>query len=201
MKDAASRVGMKSIENGGYDDALRNTNGVGSCVGIFASVLMLAVSDVARSDGPVEHALFGAIRRGDQVAVGRVCCAKGAGQRACFRRHDAVDARRRCMARPKRFGCCSQHGADPNAMNNSKATALLFAAGDLEKVRLLIDAGANVNARSSVWQYSADCRRGARRQFERRQVVVEAGAPCCTPRTEMTCRSWARPCSPTMSPP
>ena len=39
-------------------------------------------------------------------------------------------------------------GADPNAVNGAGATALMWAAPDAEKMRLLLDAGADVNARS-----------------------------------------------------
>ena len=39
-------------------------------------------------------------------------------------------------------------GADPNATNSAGATALMWAAPDPEKMRLLLDAGADVNARS-----------------------------------------------------
>ena len=39
-------------------------------------------------------------------------------------------------------------GADPNAKNDSGATALMWAVYDLEKTRLLVDHGADVNARS-----------------------------------------------------
>jgi len=39
-------------------------------------------------------------------------------------------------------------GADPNVPNDAGATALMWAAGDVEKTRLLLDHGANVNARS-----------------------------------------------------
>lgn len=37
-------------------------------------------------------------------------------------------------------------GADPNARNDAKATALMWAAGDLEKTRVLLAHGADVNA-------------------------------------------------------
>ncbi len=40
-------------------------------------------------------------------------------------------------------------GADPNRRNDANATALMWAAPDLEKTRLLLSRGANVNARSS----------------------------------------------------
>ena len=42
-----------------------------------------------------------------------------------------------------------QKGADPNKRNDANATALIWAATDLEKTRALLDAGAEVNARSS----------------------------------------------------
>jgi ankyrin repeat protein len=42
-----------------------------------------------------------------------------------------------------------ERGADPNASNEGGATALHWAVPDLAKVRLLVEKGANVNARSS----------------------------------------------------
>ena len=39
-------------------------------------------------------------------------------------------------------------GADPNRKNDANATALMWAAADLEKTRLLLSAGADVNAKS-----------------------------------------------------
>src|SRR5712692_5523524 len=40
--------------------------------------------------------------------------------------------------------------ADPNGQNSAGATALMWAAGDADKVRLLIEAGADVNAKSKL---------------------------------------------------
>ncbi len=42
-----------------------------------------------------------------------------------------------------------KQGADPNRANDANATALMWAAGGLEKARLLLDHGANPNARSN----------------------------------------------------
>src|SRR5215475_10132166 len=42
-----------------------------------------------------------------------------------------------------------KQGADPNRHNDANATALMWAATDLEKTRLLVDHGADVNARSN----------------------------------------------------
>ena len=41
-----------------------------------------------------------------------------------------------------------KQGADPNKRNDANATALMWAATDLEKTRLLVAHGADVNARS-----------------------------------------------------
>ena len=43
-----------------------------------------------------------------------------------------------------------KHGADPNRADASGATALMWAVPDVEKVRLLVARGANVNARSET---------------------------------------------------
>jgi ankyrin repeat protein len=42
-----------------------------------------------------------------------------------------------------------KQGADPNKRNDANATALMWAAADLEKTRLLLNHGADVNSRSS----------------------------------------------------
>ena len=44
------------------------------------------------------------------------------------------------------------HGADPNGSNVAGATALMWAIPDLAKVRVLVEHGANVNARSTTLQ-------------------------------------------------
>src|SRR5436309_11355960 len=42
-----------------------------------------------------------------------------------------------------------KQGADPNRRNDANATALMWAATDLEKTRVLLGHGADVNARST----------------------------------------------------
>src|SRR5262249_6641992 len=57
-------------------------------------------------------------------------------------------------------------GADPSAANTAGATALMWAAPDVDKLRLLLDAGADVNARS---------------EDRRTALVVTAGCVGATP--------------------
>ena len=50
---------------------------------------------------------------------------------------------------PATLGKLLKKGVDPNKGNDSNVTALIWAATDLEKTRLLLDHGADVNARSA----------------------------------------------------
>src|SRR5262249_16943252 len=50
---------------------------------------------------------------------------------------------------PKTIERFLKQGADPNKRNDANATALMWAAVDLDKTRVLLDHGADVNARSS----------------------------------------------------
>jgi ankyrin repeat protein len=52
-------------------------------------------------------------------------------------------------SRPAELARLLERGADPNKRNDAGATALMWAATDLEKTRLLLDHRADVNARSS----------------------------------------------------
>jgi ankyrin repeat protein len=52
-------------------------------------------------------------------------------------------------ARVKTLEQLLKKGADPNKKNDANATALMWAAADLEKTRLLLDHGADANARSN----------------------------------------------------
>ncbi len=59
-------------------------------------------------------------------------------------------------------------GADPNKRNDANATALMWAATNLEKTRLLLDHGADVNARSDDMRTPLDdCRAPSRRCADR----------------------------------
>jgi ankyrin repeat protein len=68
------------------------------------------------------------------------------------------------------------HGADPNGKNANDATALIWAGGDVEKVRALVANGANVNAQSKEGRtpmHTAAAQDGA---FEAVKLLVEKGA-------------------------
>jgi N-acyl-D-amino-acid deacylase len=53
---------------------------------------------------------------------------------------------------PEIMSILLDHGADPNEKNKAGATALMWAVGDLDKVKLLVNRGAKVNAQADVNQ-------------------------------------------------
>src|SRR6185369_4668749 len=92
--------------------------------------------------------LFQAIQRGDTAAVKRVLD-KGMSP-------DAVDSdgvpalmAATLFAGPDCIKLLLDNGANPNAAARNGATALMWAMPDLEKARLLVARGAEVNARST----------------------------------------------------
>ncbi|MEX0677784.1 MAG: ankyrin repeat domain-containing protein [Pirellulales bacterium] len=116
---------------------------------LAGAVVMLIVPGVAKPDGPQDHVLLSAIRRGDQALL-----------ESHLREGAPVNVRTSdgttplllaaLYGTPEAVRSLLDHGADPNAVNKNGASALVFAAGDSEKVRLLIDHGADVNARSAL---------------------------------------------------
>jgi ankyrin repeat protein len=77
-----------------------------------------------------------------------------------------------------------KQGADPNKRNDAGATALIWAALDLEKTRVLVAHGADVNAKS---------------QEERSPLMVAAGRPGGAPIVEFLLSHGANP-NPTSNP-
>ena len=77
-----------------------------------------------------------------------------------------------------------KQGADPNKRNDAGATALIWAALDLEKTRVLLAHGADVNAKS---------------QEERSPLMVAAGRPGGAPVVEFLLADGANP-NPTSNP-
>jgi ankyrin repeat protein len=104
---------------------------------------------VANADGPREHALLGAIRRGE-IALLESQLREGAPANA----HTADGTTPLMVAAlhgsPEMVKLLLDHGADPRAVDKRGASALLFAVGDARKVGLLLAQGADVNARTST---------------------------------------------------
>ena len=113
--------------------------------------------DETESSRPPEHRrvsamgvkLFAAIRASDLEAVNRIldtganlASRDEAGDTPLM--HAALYAGEACLR------MLLDHGADPNQANDQGATPLMWAAGDYEKVRILLHAGAEVDARSDL---------------------------------------------------
>jgi hypothetical protein len=68
------------------------------------------------------------------------------------------------------------HKADPNAANSEGATALPWAAGDPEKVKLLVRAGADVKARSKIGRTPLIVAAASAGNLESVRLLVSKGA-------------------------
>jgi ankyrin repeat protein len=126
--------------------------------------VLLAVSSAAQTAG-ARQSLIEAIQRGDTRAVAR---SLDSGARPTITDGEGVPALMLAVL----FGDAAmvevlvKHGADPNQADAAGATALMWAVPHLQKVRLLVERGANVNARSSA--------------LGRTPLLVAAGSPGAT---------------------
>jgi ankyrin repeat protein len=114
-----------------------------------ALVLLLAAKTLTAT--PAESPLFHAIQMGDMAAVKRLL---GGGASSNERDAGGTPA---LMAATLYAGADSvklllDRGADPNGVNSAGATALMWAIPNLPKVKLLVEHGADVNARSTNLQ-------------------------------------------------
>ncbi len=116
---------------------------------VVVTLLGFAGAGVAGADGPREHVLLGAIRRGD-LALLESQLREGTPPNV----HTAEGTTPLMLAAlygtPEMVKLLLDHGADPNAVDKRGASALLFAVGDARKVEALLARGANVNARTST---------------------------------------------------
>src|SRR5215467_4115870 len=112
-------------------------------------VLALLAVAVVSAQTDTSSPLFAAIERGSTKAVERLLKA-GASANAIDA--DGVPALMTAtlFANADMLELLLARGADPNRTGPSGATALMWASPDIEKMRRLIDHGANVNARSEA---------------------------------------------------
>src|SRR5437879_3431869 len=112
-------------------------------------ICLLAIFGLQAAEPPSADALFDAIRRADTPSVERLLDG-GAGADA--RDGDGVPAllSATLFAGADCVKLLLDRGASPNAAANDGATALMWAMPDLEKARLLVARGADVNARATT---------------------------------------------------
>ena len=112
----------------------------------IALIASFAVS-LSAQNNEAEESLFQAIQSGDTVAVSRLI---DDGVSADITDEEGVPVLMLATLFSDAEGVevLLEGGADPNQADAVGATALMWAVPDLEKVRLLIDHGADVNARS-----------------------------------------------------
>ena len=114
----------------------------------WSLLLVLSAVAILAAETPGAESLFQAVHNGDASAVSRLL---RQGTNPDAEDNDGIPA---LMAATLYAGTDSvkallDHGANPNKTNRSGATALMWAVPDLEKVKLLIARGADVNAQSS----------------------------------------------------
>jgi ankyrin repeat protein len=110
----------------------------------------LATEVKSASSDPQASALFAAIRAGDRPSAEKLL--NGAKSLVAARdKHGATPLiHAATYADANLMGLLLDRGADANAANDDGATALHRSAGDVEKVRLLVKAGAKVNAATAL---------------------------------------------------
>ena len=113
---------------------------------VFWSVLVGSLSLVA-GEAP---GLIEAVRNNDLASVGRLIDAG-----ADVNVHDPQGGATPLMYAsiyfsPEGMMLLLDKGADPNAKNEAGATALMWAMGDMRKIRMLVAKGADVNARANT---------------------------------------------------
>ena len=115
---------------------------------LTVAVTLFAISLSAQSNNDAQQSLIQAIQRNDAASVSRLI-ASGADPNV----KDADGVPALMLATLFADAACVEQllkqGADPNQADTAGATALMWAMPDIQKARVLIEHGANVNARST----------------------------------------------------
>ena len=114
---------------------------------VWTMLLCVVIPNSAAAD--LDHVLFQAIRRGDTELLSTL-----------LRQGTPVNLRTADGTTPLMYAALRgnlgsvklllEHGADPNAVNDAKVTAIHWGAGDLQKVQLLVERGADLNVPSDL---------------------------------------------------
>jgi ankyrin repeat protein len=115
----------------------------------LAVAALLVVGTVSAQSEPPADALFAAIQRGSSGNVDRLL-KSGVSPNAIDADGVPVLMSATLFANADMVELLLQRGADPNRTGPGRATALMWAAPDADKMRRLLSHGANVNARSET---------------------------------------------------
>jgi ankyrin repeat protein len=129
------------------------------------------VADIAQ----LNTRLIAAVRNGDAAAV-TDALRRGADPNAKDPAGTPVIMTAAIYAAPAVMQKLLDAGADPNATNAAKATALHWAAGDPSKTRMLVLKGADVNARSGAGRTALAIAAARDNNFDTVKLLVDRGA-------------------------
>ena len=123
----------------------------GDLVACQALLALLFASQLFAAEAPAPDSLFEAIQKGDTAAVKRLLN-QGVSANAQDSEGTLAVMAAALYGSPDSIKLLLDHGANPNSRNTAGATALHWAVPDAAKVRLLLGAGADANARSTNFQ-------------------------------------------------
>ena len=113
------------------------------------SLVALSIVAVSAQTDTSRDALFAAIQRGASGEVGRLLTS-GVSPNVVDAEGTPALMAATLFANAETVELLLKRGADPNTTDASGSTALMWAVPDVEKVRLLVARGANVNAKSNT---------------------------------------------------
>ena len=123
----------------------------GDLVACQALLALFFASQLFAAEAPAPDSLFEAIQKGDTAAVKRLL-SQGVSANAQDWEGTLALMAAVLYGSPDSIKLLLDHGANPNSRNTAGATALHWAVPDAAKVRLLLAAGADANARSTNFQ-------------------------------------------------